>query len=54
MVGSASDVPEALEHVKGNLRTTTKATADGSFRYSFAGTSTTPAVASAADHVDVR
>ncbi|MFC8232779.1 DUF5707 domain-containing protein [Streptomyces sp. NPDC056663] len=39
---------------KGNLRTTTKATADGYFRYSFAGTSTTPAVASAADYVDVK
>lgn len=39
---------------KGNLRTTTAATADGYFRYSFAGTSTTPAAASAADYVDVR
>ncbi|MFS8202269.1 DUF5707 domain-containing protein [Streptomyces sp. CWNU-52B] len=39
---------------KGNLRTTTKATADGYFRYSFAGTSTTPAVASSADYVDVK
>ncbi|MFD3417195.1 DUF5707 domain-containing protein [Streptomyces decoyicus] len=39
---------------KGNVRTTTKATADGYFRYSFAGTSTTPAVASAADYVDVK
>ncbi|MFJ8861151.1 DUF5707 domain-containing protein [Streptomyces sp. NPDC102451] len=39
---------------KGNLRTTTKATSDGHFRYFFAGTSTTPAVASAADHVDVK
>ncbi|MEU6673902.1 calcium-binding protein [Streptomyces sp. NPDC046925] len=39
---------------KGNLKTATKATADGYFRYSFAGTSTTPAVASAADYVDVR
>ncbi|MFD9073292.1 calcium-binding protein [Streptomyces lasiicapitis] len=39
---------------KGNLRTTTKATADGYFRHSFAGTSTTPAVASAADYVDVK
>ncbi|MFD7462659.1 MULTISPECIES: DUF5707 domain-containing protein [unclassified Streptomyces] len=38
----------------GNLRTTTKATADGYFRYSFAGTSTTPAVASAGDYVDVK
>ncbi|MFB8103706.1 MULTISPECIES: calcium-binding protein [unclassified Streptomyces] len=39
---------------KGNVRTTTKATADGYFRYSFAGTSTTPAVTSAADYVDVK
>ncbi|MBQ0849454.1 calcium-binding protein [Streptomyces sp. BH-SS-21] len=39
---------------KGNLKTTTKATADGYFRYAFAGTSTTPAVASAADYVDVQ
>lgn len=39
---------------KGNLKTTTKATADGYFRYSFAGTSTTPAVSSAADYVDVK
>ncbi|MEW5539327.1 calcium-binding protein [Streptomyces cyaneofuscatus] len=39
---------------KGNLRTTTKATADGYFRYSFAGTPTTPAVTSAADYVDVQ
>ncbi|MFJ4435095.1 hypothetical protein [Streptomyces sp. NPDC088923] len=39
---------------KGNLRTTTKATADGYFRYSFAGTSTTPAVSSTADYVDVK
>ncbi|WP_329027162.1 DUF5707 domain-containing protein [Streptomyces sp. NBC_00690] len=39
---------------KGNLKTTTKATADGSFRYSFAGTSTTPAVFSTADYIDVK
>ncbi|SED74109.1 hypothetical protein SAMN05428945_5356 [Streptomyces sp. 2224.1] len=39
---------------EGNLRTTPKATADGCFRYSFAGTSTTPAVASTADYVDVK
>lgn len=38
---------------RGKLRTTAKATADGYFRCSFAGTSTTPAVASAADYVDV-
>ncbi|MFG3013808.1 hypothetical protein ACGFZB_25890 [Streptomyces cinerochromogenes] len=38
---------------RGNLRTTTKAKADGYFRFSFAGTSTTPAVTSAADHLNV-
>ncbi|MEW2525789.1 calcium-binding protein [Streptomyces sp. NPDC047071] len=39
---------------KGNLRTTVKASADGTFRYVFAGTSTTPAVTSAGDAIDVR
>ncbi|WP_416971417.1 calcium-binding protein [Streptomyces sp. 4F14] len=39
---------------RGNLRTTVKATADGSYRYSFAGNSTTAAAASGADFVDVK
>ncbi|MFD9881803.1 DUF5707 domain-containing protein [Streptomyces alboflavus] len=39
---------------KGNLKTTVKASVDGTFRYVFAGTSTTPAVTSAGDAVDVR
>ncbi|MGX2995416.1 calcium-binding protein [Streptomyces sp. JNUCC 64] len=39
---------------RGNLKTTVKATADGSYRYSFAGTSTTPAINSSADAIDVR
>ncbi|MER8031089.1 hypothetical protein ABTZ78_19260 [Streptomyces bauhiniae] len=39
---------------KGNLKTTVKASADGYFRYSFAGTSTTPAIDSTADFVDVK
>ncbi|MGA4841191.1 calcium-binding protein [Streptomyces sp. G45] len=39
---------------RGNLRTTVKASADGTFRYVFAGTSTTPAVTSQGDAVDVR
>ncbi|MEU1298851.1 hypothetical protein [Streptomyces shenzhenensis] len=38
----------------GNLKTTTKATVDGYYRYSFAGTSTTPAVNAAGDFVDVK
>ncbi|MCX4763033.1 hypothetical protein OG562_19015 [Streptomyces sp. NBC_01275] len=38
----------------GALKTTVTASADGSFRYVFAGTTTTPAVTSAADFVDVQ
>ncbi|MFH8393297.1 calcium-binding protein [Streptomyces sp. NPDC018036] len=38
----------------GELKTTTTATVDGYFRYSFAGTSTTPAVSAAGDYVDVQ
>ncbi|MFF8959350.1 calcium-binding protein [Streptomyces sp. NPDC014894] len=39
---------------KGNLKTTVKATVDGDYRYSFAGTNTTQAVDSGADAIDVR
>ncbi|WP_405657710.1 calcium-binding protein [Streptomyces sp. RK9] len=39
---------------KGELKTTVKASVDGTFRYVFAGTSTTPAVTSAGDAIDVR
>ncbi|AXG54195.1 hypothetical protein SLCG_3040 [Streptomyces lincolnensis] len=38
----------------GNLSTTVKASVDGYFRYSFAGTSTTPAANAAGDFVDVK
>ncbi|MET7681526.1 hypothetical protein [Streptomyces sp. NPDC005423] len=38
----------------GTLKTTTTATVDGYFRYSFAGTTTTPAVSAAGDYVDVQ
>ncbi|KUN87662.1 hypothetical protein AQJ66_08430 [Streptomyces bungoensis] len=38
----------------GYLKTTTTATADGYYRYSFAGTSTTPAVSATGDYVDVQ
>lgn len=38
----------------GNLKTTVKASADGYYRYSFAGTSTTPGVSAAGDFVDVK
>jgi hypothetical protein len=38
----------------GTLKTTVKATVDGYFRYSFAGTSTTPAVNATGDYVDVK
>ncbi|MFJ5534283.1 hypothetical protein [Streptomyces sp. NPDC093261] len=38
----------------GSLKTTVKASVDGYYRYSFAGTSTTPAVSATGDFVDVR
>ncbi len=38
----------------GDLKTTSKATVDGYWRYSFAGTATTPAVTPLGDYVDVR
>ncbi|MFD4571526.1 calcium-binding protein [Streptomyces sp. NPDC058417] len=38
----------------GALRTTVKATADGYYRYTFAGTATTPAATAPGDYVDVR
>lgn len=38
----------------GNLKTTYKATADGYWRFSFAGTSTTPAVSAAGSHVSLK
>jgi hypothetical protein len=38
----------------GNLKTTVKASVDGYWRYSFAGTSTTPAITAAGDFVDVK
>jgi hypothetical protein len=39
---------------KGNLKTTVKAAADGYYRFSYAGDSTTGAVNSAADFIDVK
>jgi hypothetical protein len=38
----------------GTLKTTTTATADGYYRYSFAGTTTTPSVSAAGDYVEVQ
>ncbi|QIQ04216.1 DUF5707 domain-containing protein [Streptomyces liangshanensis] len=38
----------------GTLKTTTKATVDGYYRWSFAGTSTTPAINATGDFVDVK
>ena len=38
----------------GALKTTTTASVDGYYRYSFAGTSTTPAVSATGDFVDVK
>ncbi len=39
---------------RGALKTTVTASADGYFRYSFAGTSTTPSVTATSDYVDVQ
>ncbi|MCN9243310.1 DUF5707 domain-containing protein [Streptomyces sp. RY43-2] len=39
---------------KGNLKTTVKASTSGYYRYSFAGTSTTPAVNAAGDYIQVK
>ncbi|MHC3469184.1 hypothetical protein ACYF6T_10750 [Streptomyces sp. 7R007] len=38
----------------GTLKTTSKATVDGYWRFSFAGSTTTPAVSATGDYVDVR
>lgn len=50
---SYSTLKTVTSDSKGNLKTTLKASADGYFRYVFAGTSTTPAVTSTSDFVDV-
>ncbi|MFC8432894.1 calcium-binding protein [Streptomyces sp. NPDC057253] len=41
-------------NTKGDLKTTVKATVDGFYRWSYAGTSTTPAVNAAGDFIDVK
>jgi hypothetical protein len=49
-----TDVKTVKSSAKGALKTTVKATVDGTYRFVFAGTSTTAAVTSAADAVDVK
>jgi hypothetical protein len=51
---SYTDVKTVTSGTGGALSTTVKATKDGSYRYAFAGTSTTAAKTSAGDSVDVR
>ncbi len=51
---SYTDVKTITSGTGGALSTTVKATKDGSYRYKFAGTSTTAAKTSAADYVDVK
>ncbi|MEI5099300.1 calcium-binding protein [Streptomyces sp. PmtG] len=51
---SYTTVKTVTSGAKGKLTSTVKASADGTFRYVFAGTSTTPAVTSAGDAIDVR
>ncbi|TQE38507.1 hypothetical protein Sipo8835_05240 [Streptomyces ipomoeae] len=49
-----TDVKTVVSGTGGALSTAVKATKDGSYRYKFAGTSTTAAKTSAADYVDVK
>ncbi|GGM03184.1 hypothetical protein GCM10010129_53200 [Streptomyces fumigatiscleroticus] len=49
-----STVKTVKTNSTGNLTTTVKASVDGYYRYSFAGTSTTPAVNATGDFVDVK
>ncbi|MEW2076456.1 DUF5707 domain-containing protein [Streptomyces sp. NPDC012403] len=49
-----STVKTIKTNSKGELKTTVKASADGYYRYSFAGTTTTPAVNATGDFVDVK
>ncbi|MCX4970273.1 calcium-binding protein [Streptomyces sp. NBC_00654] len=49
-----TDVKTVTSSSTGSLKATVTASADGYFRYKFAGTSTTPAVTSAGDFVDVK
>ncbi|QFQ97225.1 hypothetical protein F9278_14520 [Streptomyces phaeolivaceus] len=49
-----TDVKTVTSGTAGALKTTVKASKDGSYRYRFAGTTTTAAVTSAADYVDVK
>ncbi|CAM5345870.1 Calcium-binding protein OS=Streptomyces gougerotii OX=53448 GN=GCM10010227_24280 PE=4 SV=1 [Streptomyces diastaticus subsp. diastaticus] len=51
---SYSTVKTVKSGTKGALKTTVKAASDGYWRWSFAGTSTTPAINSKADFVDVK
>ncbi|MBO1337603.1 calcium-binding protein [Streptomyces sp. VRA16 Mangrove soil] len=49
-----TDLKTVTSSSTGSLKTTVTASADGYFRYKFAGTSTTPAVTSTSDFVDVQ
>jgi hypothetical protein len=49
-----STVKSVTSSSTGSLKTTVTAATDGYFRYSFAGTSTTPAVKATGDYVDVQ
>lgn len=51
---SYSTVKTVTSDSRGNLKTTVKASADGTWRYTFAGTSTTSSVTSTGDFLDVK
>lgn len=52
--GTWSTLKTAVTAADGTLSTTVRAYADGDYRWSYAGTATTAAAVSPADHVDVR
>ncbi|WP_405881511.1 hypothetical protein OG762_24835 [Streptomyces sp. NBC_01136] len=51
---SYTTVKTIMTTTGGALKTTVTASVDGTFRYSFAGTTTTPAVSATGDYVDVQ
>ena len=49
-----TNVKTVTSSATGSLKTTVKASVDGTYRYAFAGTTTTPAVNATGDYIDVR
>ncbi|GHD57221.1 hypothetical protein GCM10010317_044640 [Streptomyces mirabilis] len=54
VTGACTTVKTIKTTSGGALKATVKASVDGTYRYAFAGTSTTPAVNATGDYIDVR